>query len=576
MNRFHAAVVLALALLWPGVARPMVEGEPVFAGFWAQKDQDGVGALFYDMSWEGLVSRWKELGPKGQYLVDAEAYRRNGEWRFAALWRVGPGHGGLLLAPWNDFLKTWNELKDTQELIDLEIVDDGGPRKFLGVWRRKQDPGAGSGALFIDLSWDELAAKHGELGKSQYLASVAPYIDGGKRVFAAVWRIGSGNGGLYRYNDWPKFLAQKKKLDSTQQMLDFKMFQADDGTWNFIGVWRASSRGASLSATSSEKVFKPLTAEQFVRQWEQRSSRATLAGLAVVNPFTALRGDTTCKYGDSDCNRCATDVPGQFKLAFEGGHRPWIGWHEGSWKFRGKDRYPPDGVRPEDAFYPFGEGKDVGVVTKHVQGLVRTNSDRFPYAGSHSHKDVGSIFVVENRRGGNALHAIYKSATDHPSGIALLGDGLFVAEKGKLRRFRISDAGKPQDDSEDLQGLSTAGGGLGLAKLRDGHTLLIVSGPGDGFRRGNTDKQRDENLRPRQTRFYLLDDAFGALPKGLKPFFEWSHRLSERPDKPLAYPRIYRWSPNVSPARSSRSTRPATTIYTVTATGGCLGWTTGR
>jgi Bacterial tandem repeat domain 1 len=535
MNRFHAVIVFALTLLSPAAASPELEGPPVFAGFWVDKDPSGVGALFYDMTWDGLVAHWKELGGRGQYLVDVEAYRRNGEWRFAATWRVGPGHGALLLAPWNDFLKTWNELKDTQELIDLEVIDDGGPRKFLGVWRRKPDPGPGTGALFVGLTWDDLVAKHRELGKSQYLASVAPYLEGGKRLFGAVWRLGAGNGGLYWYKDWADFLAQKRKLDATQEMLDFKMFQAHEGKWNFLGVWRVSSKGRALLASSSETAFKPLSAEQFVQQWEHRNARATLAGLAVVTPVTPLRGDTTCRYGDPDCNRCATDVAVQFRLAFEGGHRPWIGWHQGSWNFRGKDRYPPDGLQPEDAFRPFGEGKQVGVVSKHVQGFVRTNSDRFPYAGSHSHKDVGSIFVIENRGGGYALHALYESSTDHPSGVAVLGDGLFLAEKGKLRRLRISEAGKSQGSAEELDGLDTAGGGLGLAKLQDGRTLLIMSGPGDGFRKGNTDAQRDQNLKPRHTRFFVLDSPFAPLPKGLKPFFEWPHRLAERPDKPMAY-----------------------------------------
>src|SRR5262249_13234293 len=261
---------------------------------------------------------------------------------------------GLLMAQWNDFLKTWNDLKATQELIDLEVIDDGGPRRFLGVWHRKQDPGSGTGALFVGLTWDDLTAKHRELGQGQYLASVARYMDGGKRLFAAVWRVGPGNGGLYWLKSWPDFMAQKKKLDPTQEMLDFKMFQSADGSWNFLGVWRASSRGAGMSVSTSETAFKPLTAEQFGQQWGQRRQRATLAGLAVVTPFVGLRGDPTCRYGDPDCNRCATDVAGQFKLAFEGGHRPWIGWHEHSWKFRGKDRYPPDGVQPEDAFRPFG------------------------------------------------------------------------------------------------------------------------------------------------------------------------------------------------------------------------------
>src|SRR5215813_1802891 len=119
MNRLRPMVIVVLAVvaLWPTGAWPSVESEPLFGGFWVEKDKDGVGSFYYDMSWEGLVGRWKELGAQDQHLVDVEVYRRNGQERYAAVWRPGPGPGGLLMAQWNDFLKTWNDLKATQELI---------------------------------------------------------------------------------------------------------------------------------------------------------------------------------------------------------------------------------------------------------------------------------------------------------------------------------------------------------------------------------------------------------------------------------------------------------------------------
>ena len=477
------------------------------------------------------------------------------------MWRIGAGNGAFLAAPWNDFVKTWKELQDTQELIDLEMVSAADGWKFLGVWRRrqpspprrKQEPGKGSGALFVGLTWDQLLAKRDELGAEQYLADVKTYVSDGKRLFAGVWRVGQGNGALYWLKDWSQFVEQKRRLDATQEMLDFEMFQTEDGEWNFIGVWRASAQSGPLDASRDDKTFKPLTAAQFVDKWKARIQTATLTGLEVVNPSPALRGDTTCKYGDPDCNRCATDVPTQFRLAFEKGHRQWIGWHDGSWGFRGNDRYPPDGAKPEDAFR-LSAGLD-----KHIQGFVRTNSARFPYAGSLSHKDVGTIFLVENRSDGNALHALYKSTVDHPSGVAVLGDGLFVAEKGSLRWFRVSDAGKQQRYGYAVKDLGTGGGGLGLAKLRDGTTLLIVTTPGDGFRKGTTDDQRDMNLRPRHTRFYwLVPKAFEPDAKGIQLIGAWPHEhLSARPDKPMAY------SENLSVVTECGSG----TIYTIHTTG---------
>lgn len=562
MRRIYAAVLIVAAVLTPAAAWPRIEGDPIFAGIWSRKETAGTGGLFHNLTWEELVARWKELGAQNQYLADVEVYRKNGERRFAAAWRIGPGNGALLLAPWVDFVKTWNELKANQELIDLKIVGDGSARMVLGVWRRKQEPGQGSGALFIDMTWDQLIAARAEL-RGQYLADVETYVDDGKRLFAGVWRTGADSGALYWKNDWKAFVEQKKNLDQTQELLDLNMFQTDDGRWNFLGVWRGSKQAGPVDASSSAQVFKPLSANQFVDKWSIRNGRMTLTGLAVATPLTFLRGDTNCRHGDPDCNRCANDVPTQFRLAFEGGHRPWIGWHESSWEFRGNDRYPPDNAKPEDAFRPFGEGAQVGVVSKHVQGFVRTNSTRFPYAGSHSHKDRGSIFIVENGSGGKALHSLYKSATGHPSGVAVLGDGLFVAEKvdgkGHLRVFRIGDSGKPQQQRYALEELGAAGGGLGLTKLHDGSTLLISSAPGDGFRKGTFDEQRDENLKPRSTRFWrLTPNAFHARPGGTVPFGKWSHDgISARPDKPMAY------SENLSVVTECQSAK----IYTVHTTG---------
>ena len=523
---------VALALLWPGEARS-VEGEPVFAGIWSEKDPAGTGGFFYDLTWEKLVARWKELGAQGQYLADVEAYRRDGQWQFAAVWRRGPGNGALLLAAWKDFVKAWQELKASQDLIDLEVVGDGEQRKFLGVWRRKQDGDLGE-ALHAGMSWDELVAKHAELGRSRYLASIAAYLEGDKRVFAGVWRPGHGNGGLYRYTDWPAFLARKESLDKTQDMLDFEAFQAGDGAWTFIGIWRVAPKAARLDASLSDKEFVPLSATQFTQKWQARSETASLTRLTVVNAHVAMRGDTSCKYGDPDCNRCANDVVGQFKADFETDHRPWLGWNDGSWSFDGNDRYQPANRKPEDAFYPHAPKKDGGPTSKHIQGLVRTNSAHFPYAGSHSHKDVGSIFFIESERGGLRLHSLYRAASAHPSGVAVLGDGLFVTdERGSIRMLRVSDAGKTQKQS-GVKDIGTSGGGLGLAKLQDGTTLLISTGPGDGFRKGTTDAQQEENVRPRYTRFYrLVPNAFEA--KEVAPIGTFRHRLGVRPETPLGY-----------------------------------------
>ena len=414
----------------------------------------------------------------------------NGQRRYAALWRIGPGNGALYSKAWPEFEKFWNEAKGSQDLIDLEVIETGDEPRFLGVWRRKQEP-HDFGAFWVDLTWEQLLARHKDLGGKQYLADVETYMRDGQRRYAGVWRAGSGNGAFYVMDDWQKFAAKKRELNDTQQMLDFEMYQSELGTWHFLGVWRRADSAGPLHASTSPTKFDPLSAGQLVEHWKNLQAKATLVGLTVVTPdippVTSLRGVTTCRTGAQDCNPCATDVPAQFKLAFEEGHRPWIKWNAKSWSFRGETAYPPDGVEPEEAF-DTSATKNL-ILSNHIQGFVRTNSSQFPYAGSHSHRSAGSIFFIELERGGYRLHSMYRSALAHPSGVAVLGDGLFVAEGPHLRRFSVKGAGTPQGyprydipKNGGKRGLDSGGGGIGLAKLYDGSTLLVVSAPGGGFR----------------------------------------------------------------------------------------------
>jgi hypothetical protein len=283
MKHMHAVAILIVALLSPSVAWSS-EGEPIFAGVWSQKEPGGVGSLFYDQSWEGLVSHRKEFGQK-EYLANVEAYRHDGQWRYAALWRVGPGNGALYFQPWDDFAKTWNDLKKTQDLIDLEIVQTDNGLKYLGVWRHKQGRDRGEGAFLINLTWEELVARWKELGTNQYLADVETYVSGGKRLFAGIWRRGGGNGALNWMTDWKAFAEIKRSNNPYQELLDFEMFQTEDGEWNFLGVWRVSDRAGPLHASTSDTKFQPLTAPQFVDQWEKLQQTRTLVDIEVAVPY---------------------------------------------------------------------------------------------------------------------------------------------------------------------------------------------------------------------------------------------------------------------------------------------------
>ena len=542
--KISRTIIMVIAMLLSSMTA-VAQSDPIFAGVWSQKEGGGVGGMFTDLSWDELVSNWKQLG-SNQYLADVEVYRRNGKFRYAAVWRVGEGNGALFLMEWEDFVKQRKELSETQELIDIEVINTNGTLKFLGVWRQRSGPKRGAasiaGALDAGLTWEELVARRKELEKTQYLSEVETYVVNGKRLFAGVWRVGKGNGALYLMNDWDEFNKLKRSLNATQEMLDFEMFQNDQGEWNFLGVWRFSDQQAGpLHVSSVSNTFEPLSATQFLDKWQDLKTTHTLVDISIANPSTILRGNLKCKYGDADCNRCASDVPTQFTLAFEKGHR--LSFKGGSWNFGENRKYPPNNLTPEGAFISSD-------LSKHIQGFVRTNSSIYPYAGSHSHKGKGAIFFITNKDGKNKLYSLYNSTGDHPGGVHVLGDGLFVPDGKTLNWYSIDAVSRsgfnltnsfiiPTSD-KDPRGLASGGGGIGLAKLADGTYLFVVTAPGDGFRERvglGSIGAADDNMRARYTRFYRITGRDAGHPdKPVEFLGEYEHgHLSKSPESPMVY-----------------------------------------
>jgi len=125
---------------------------------------------------------------------------------------------------------------------------------------------------------------------------------------------------------------------------------------------------------------------------------------------------------------CAANVQTQFQKAAA----QQISWSRKSWNFAWPQAYPPQNVRPLDVFD--GDPKyTLGIPDTHVQGFVRTNSRLFPYAGSHSHKSKGGIFVIKQGANGQQfLSSLHKTTGRHPSGVQVIGKYLIYGEGSRL------------------------------------------------------------------------------------------------------------------------------------------------
>ena len=204
--------------------------------------------------------------------------------------------------------------------------------------------------------------------------------------------------------------------------------------------------------------------------------------------------DTTCTKGDASCNVCATDVQRQFHDAVEGK----LNWSTDSWSFDWEQPYEPDNATPKSIFGSevsslgalFGES----VAIKHVQGFVRTNSEEYPYAGSHSVKDgdLGGIFIVKQSSNGLELASLHQTSNDHPSGVHMLGKYLVYGDGSQLV-FKNLDSLNQDDDIQLNIESPKFGGGLGFVRLNDDSYLAITTGPGG-----------EDNLDNKYNQFYNL------------------------------------------------------------------------
>ncbi len=232
----------------------------------------------------------------------------------------------------------------------------------------------------------------------------------------------------------------------------------------------------------------------------QANSNMVLGGTtSIINKTIKknIKGDVNCNLGAPDCNTCAANVQQQFQKAANGQ----LVWRNKPWRFTWPQPYPPNNLQPLDIF----DGEPVhalGIPDTHVQGFVRTNSSRYPYAGSHSHKQRGGIFIINQLGDGKKyLETLHATKSKHPSGVHVLGKYLLYGDNNSIVFKDINSPNQQQDIVITLprrNNLKPAfGGGIGVLKLTSNEHLLVMSSPGG------------QDKRPRISQFYRLHSVNG-------------------------------------------------------------------
>lgn len=112
---------------------------------------------------------------------------------------------------------------------------------FTGAYADKE--AGGTGALFRDMTWAQLNARKAEQAAGgQYLADVETYVRGGQRLYAGLWRIGTGDGVLTQADEAP-FKANALATNREQDLIDVEIYR-ESGKWRFLGVYRTRTADA--------------------------------------------------------------------------------------------------------------------------------------------------------------------------------------------------------------------------------------------------------------------------------------------------------------------------------------------
>jgi serine protease AprX len=160
----------------------------------------GAGIIRAGAAFNSLVS-------VGLRLIDLEITQVGGERRYSGVFRQGSGgHGLWVLANWNSFVQKWQEWSSQGlRLIDLEITQVGNERRYSGVFRQ----GAGGHGLWVLANWNSFVQKWQEWS-SQGLRLIDLEITqvGGERRYSGVFRQGSDAHALWVLADWNSFVQK--------------------------------------------------------------------------------------------------------------------------------------------------------------------------------------------------------------------------------------------------------------------------------------------------------------------------------------------------------------------------------
>jgi hypothetical protein len=221
---------------------------------------------------EGSVESGTASDDEGFFHADVEmSYAPASYHHFSGVWRAGSGQQELVAPrPWPAFLERYQQLgQDGMRLANVVTFLEEGERLFAGVFRE----GSGAHSLFRGDRKAFLGKAEALHTQGQRIVDVTTYSEGGTRMFLGAWRAASHGEWLTLGEPWADFVQDHDDRIEKGERLVNMMAYVKNGTRVFGGLYRPGS-GASGLFVNTWDTFEP--------NWEQAVGEAGLRLIDLV------------------------------------------------------------------------------------------------------------------------------------------------------------------------------------------------------------------------------------------------------------------------------------------------------
>jgi CubicO group peptidase (beta-lactamase class C family) len=213
--------------------------------------------------WNSFVSKWSEIAPQNLRLVSVETYQQDSSttWYMGAWTQMTGGYALWRTPDWNNFMTTFNNNKASMRLLDFDVNASSGSRWFTGTWGSTPI----NQTIIHDLDWNDFVAQWKTLSGSGWrLTKIQVYPAATTWYLTGLFEQGGGGYALLMESNWTTFY-QYYQANPGMQLVDFQVYDDNNSTRWYIGVWRETS-------ASHQFIFSQDWGS-FVSQWNTISGK---------------------------------------------------------------------------------------------------------------------------------------------------------------------------------------------------------------------------------------------------------------------------------------------------------------